>query len=106
MPKVAFSAIAQQAHKLAKTPFQKGVSCYLLSRDGHDYKLRQKEAENAIVHLEEHSSLPGHDSQGQVYIALCYVELYVSQQEILRKKTEVLFVRSKKKNGKLFFRMT
>ena len=89
MPKAAFSAVAQQATTLAKSSFQKGVSSFFLSREGDDFVQRHKAAKRAIVKLALQSTMNDCKSQGQVYLALAYLELYVSQQEMLKKKTEV-----------------
>jgi len=89
MPKAAFSVVAQQASTLAKSSFQKGVSSYFLSREGDDFVQRHKAAKKAIAKLSGQTTMTDCKSQGQVYIALAYLELYVSQQEMLKKKTEV-----------------
>lgn len=86
MPKAAISAVAQQASKLAKSSFQKGVASFLLAREGDDYAQRHAFAKRAVSKL---ASIGDTQTHGQIYLALAYLELYVSQQEMLKKKTEV-----------------
>ncbi|XP_057379312.1 uncharacterized protein LOC130701372 [Daphnia carinata] len=88
IPKVAFSSIAQQSSVLARSPFQKGVSNFFLSREGDDYAERYRTAKKAVDKLVAQASSSDCPFQGQIYLALAYMELYVSQQEMLKKKTE------------------
>lgn len=88
IPKVAFSAIAQQSSVLARSSFQKGVSNFLLSREGDDYTERYQAAKKAVAKLVAQVSSSDCQFQGQIYLALSYLELYASQQEMLKKKTE------------------
>ncbi len=92
MPKAAVSAVAEQATALAKSPFQKGVSYYLMSREGDNYELRHTAAKKSVGKFAAHAAMGDIQSQGQAYLALAYLELFVSQQEMLKKKTEVGFI--------------
>ena len=49
VPKVAISAIAEQATALAKSSYQKGVSYYLMSREGDNFELRHTLAKKSIA---------------------------------------------------------
>ena len=89
MPKAAFNAVAQQASALAKSSFQKGVSSFFQSRVGEDFVERHKAAKKAIAKLALQTTATDCQSLSQVYLALAYLEVYVSQQELLKKKTEV-----------------
>lgn len=89
VPKAAISGVVRRASALARSAFQKGVSSYLLSREGDDYAQRHVEAKRAVAKLVPHATLADLQIQAQVYLALAYIELYVSQQEMLKKKTEV-----------------
>ena len=77
---------------MASTPIQKGITRYLMSREGTNQTLRNHAAKKAVSKLSSKASLSGVDSLGQVYLALAYLELYVSQQEMLKIKTEVSLV--------------
>lgn len=88
MPKATISSMAKQASSLAKSSFQKGVASYILSRDGVDFGQRHVAAKRAVSKLA--TQLASGDTQRQIYLALAYLELYVTQQELLKKKTEVL----------------
>ena len=90
VPKVAISAIAEQATALAKSSYQKGVSYYLMSREGDNFELRHTLAKKSIAKLAAHAALNDIQSQGQMFLALAYLELYFTQQEMLKKKTEVI----------------
>ena len=79
---------------MASTPMQKGITRYLMSREGTNQTLRNHAAKKAVSKLSSQASLSGVDSLGQVYLALAYLELYVSQQEMLKKKTEVSLIMS------------
>jgi hypothetical protein len=89
VPKVAISAVVKQATIMASTPIQKGICSFFMSREGTNQNLRNHAAKKAISKLSTQASLSGTDSLGQIYLALSYLELYVSQQETLKKKTEV-----------------
>lgn len=89
LSKAVFSAIARQACALAKSSFQKGVSNFFLSQEGDNYTERYQAAKKAVAKLSAQVPVPDCQSQGQVYLALAYLELYISQQEMLKKKTEV-----------------
>lgn len=95
IPKPTISAIARQASALAKSSLQKGVASYISSREGVDFGQRHAAAKRAVSKLAAqiasgHSAgAASEDIQGQVYLALAYLELYVTQQELLKKKTEV-----------------
>lgn len=89
MPKAALTSAVQQAAPLAKSTLQKGISQYFLSREGTDLAQRHAAAKSAVTKLTAQASPSPAQSQGRVYLALAYLELYVSQQELLKQKTEV-----------------
>jgi hypothetical protein len=89
MPKAAFSAVVLQATTFARSSFQKGVSSFFQSREGDNFVERHKAAKKAIAKLALQTTMTDSQTLGQVYLALAYQELYVSQQEMLKKKTEV-----------------
>ena len=63
-----------------------------MSREGTNQTSRNHAAKQAVSKLSSQISLSGVDLLGQVYLALAYLELYVSQQEMLKIKTEVSLV--------------
>ena len=81
--------MVKQATIMASTPLQKGICSFFMSREGTNQTLRNHAAKKAISKLSTQASLSGTDSLGQIYLALSYLEFYVSQQEMLKKKTEV-----------------
>lgn len=89
MPKTATSVTAKQSAEFAKTSFQKGVSNYFMSREGADLMQRHTAAQAAVSMLSAKSSSTDSQSFRRVYLALSYMEVFVSQQELLKQKTEV-----------------
>lgn len=88
-PHGALNQIAKKMAAAAQTPLQKGKAYYLLSRVGDDYLQRHAYANTAATILAGLCSQTNTEREAQVYLALSYLELYVSQQELMKKKTEV-----------------
>lgn len=86
VPKTAVLAVVKQMEKVAAEPLEKGVSFYFKSVEEIDLSVKVSAAKKSIGQLTDLAdTLP----QAQMYLAMAYIQLYVAQQDLLKKKTEV-----------------
>ena len=75
--------------KVAVGAWEKGVSHYYLSTTEKDLSVKLSAAKECVKQLTCSMDMANKHPQTHMYLAMAYKQLYVAQQELIKKKTEV-----------------